>query len=285
MNKRNWIQLLVAFFTNGYIRGFLEGKIYTGSGKYLCVPGLNCYSCPGALGACPIGAVQSVLGNRDYKMTYYAVGLISLFGILFGRLICGFLCPFGFVQDLLYKIPIKKINIPRKLDQKIIYLKYIILLVFVLILPVALTNQYGMGMPHFCKWICPAGTLEGAIPLLLTNPSLRGAVGILFQWKMLILLIIVLLSTMIYRPFCKYICPLGALYGLFQKVSFYQMSVDYTKCNGCGKCEKTCKMQVNIRKNINSPECIRCGECKKVCHKNAISSGWKENKKMEKQRL
>lgn len=275
MNNRNWIQLFVTVFTNGYIQGFFKGKIYTGSGKYLCVPGLNCYSCPGSLGSCPIGALQAVLGSRDYKMSYYAIGLVSLFGVLFGRLICGFLCPFGFIQDLLHKIPVKKITIPHKLDQKVRYLKYIILLIFVLILPVVFTNQYGMGMPHFCKWICPAGTLEGAIPLLLTNPSLRGAVGILFQWKILILLIIILLSTMNYRPFCKYLCPLGAFYGLFQKVSFYNMSIDFMKCDGCGECKKICKMQVDIRKNASSPECIRCGECKKVCHKNAIYSGWK----------
>jgi len=196
-----------------------------------------------------------------------------LFGVVFGRLICGFLCPFGFIQDLLYKIKLPKITVPKKVDKPLRYLKYAVLILPVVILPIFLTNKFGMAQPYFCQWICPAGTLEGGIPLVLMNKGLRDMVGFLFNWKMALLIFTILSSILIYRPFCKYICPLGAFYSLFNKYSFYQMNVDKLKCNGCKICEKQCKMNVEITKEINSLECIRCGECKDVCPKGAITSG------------
>jgi len=272
-NKRTLIQLLATFFTNGYILGFPKGTIYTGNSKSLCVPGLNCYSCPGAVASCPIGSLQAVLGGRKHSFSYYIVGIIMLFGVVFGRLICGFLCPFGFIQDLLYKIKSPKITVPKKVDKPLRYLKYAVLIFPVIILPIFLTNKFGMAQPYFCQWICPAGTLEGGIPLVLMNKGLRDMVGFLFNWKMALLIFTILSSILIYRPFCKYICPLGAFYSLFNKYSFYQMNVDKLKCNGCKICEKQCKMNVEITKEINSLECIRCGECKDVCPKGAITSG------------
>jgi polyferredoxin len=267
---RHLIQLTAALFFNGYAAGFAGGKIFTGGTKRFCVPVLNCYSCPGAAGACPIGGLQAVLGNRGFTLSFYAAGLIMLFGILCGRLICGFLCPFGFVQDLLYKIRTPKPAIPQKIDRPLRFLKYLILLVFVLLLPAVLTNRYGMGAPFFCKLLCPAGTLEGGIPLILTNPPLKEIIGLLFCWKLGILAAVLISSVLIYRPFCKYLCPLGALYALFQRFSFYRMSLDREKCTACKLCEKSCKMGVAITKNINSTECIRCGECEKACPHGAI---------------
>lgn len=163
-NKRHIIQLVSVIFTNGYLAGYTKGKIFTGNTKLFCVPVLNCYSCPGALGSCPIGALQAVLGDYNYNFSFYVFGFIMLFGVLLGRFICGFLCPFGFIQDLLYKIKTPKLKIPGKVDKLLRYLKYIILLVFVIALPIIITNQYGMGNPFFCKLICPAGTLGGGIP-------------------------------------------------------------------------------------------------------------------------
>lgn len=270
--KRHIIQLITAIFTNGYLFGFMKGNIYTGNSKHVCVPGLNCYSCPGALGSCPIGSLQAVLGGRKHNFSYYVVGLIMLFGVLLGRFVCGFLCPFGFIQDLLYKIKSPKLIVSKKIDMPLRYLKYIVLFVPVILLPIFLTNKYGIAPPYFCQWICPAGTLEGGIPLLIKNESLREIIGFLFNWKMGILILTFLSSILIYRPFCKYICPLGAFYSFFNKHSFYKMNVDKLKCTGCKACEVKCKMNVEITKNINSSECIRCGECKSVCPTNAITS-------------
>jgi ferredoxin-type protein NapH len=273
INIRPMIQMVAAVATNFHLTNFIEGKIYNGKMKTVCVPGLNCYSCPGATGSCPIGSLQAVIGGAKHNVSYYIIGILMLFGTLFGRLICGFLCPFGFIQDLLYKIKIPKLKVIKKIDKPLRWLKYVILVVFVMLLPMVLTNQLGVGAPFFCELICPAGTLEGGIPLLIKNESLRKALGLLFNWKVFLLLIFIISSIFIYRPFCKYICPLGAIYSLFNKFSFYQMNVDKLKCNGCKSCERKCKMNVEITKNINSLECIRCGECKSVCKQGAITSG------------
>ena len=274
---RHIIQLVATIFTNGYILGFIQGKIYTGNIKTVCVPGLNCYSCPGALGSCPIGAMQAVISGRKHSFSYYAAGIIMFFGGVLGRAVCGFLCPFGFIQDLLHKIPFKKYKLPEKIHNILIKLKYVIAILFVIILPAFLTNKFGIGSPYFCKLICPAGTLEGGIPLLLSNEGLRSQLGLLFNWKAFILFVIVISSIIIYRPFCKYLCPLGAFYSFFNKYSFYTMKIDIDKCTGCKQCEKVCGMQVKVTENINSLECIRCGECKKACNFDAIKSGFKIN--------
>lgn len=275
MAKISKIRLLIqAGFTaisNGYIKGFAHGKIYTGDLKYICVPGLNCYSCPGALGSCPIGSLQATLNSREYKISLYVLGLLVIFGTLLGRFVCGFLCPFGLVQDLLFKIPF--FNKIKKLpgEKFLRWFRFVILAVFVILLPMFVVDMTGLGEPWFCKYICPAGTLEGGIPLLILNKSLRNAAGFLFKWKVVILLITVFVSIILYRPFCRYICPLGAIYGVFNKVSFLRYKIDTKKCTGCGLCEKNCKFNIKVYENPNSFDCIRCGECKFNCPNQAIS--------------
>ena len=268
--KKNIIQALASLATNANLKGFFEGRIYTGNTKVACVPGLNCYSCPGAVGSCPIGSLQAVIGSKKFSISYYVFGIMILIGALFGRLVCGLLCPFGFVQDLLYKIPTPKFKIPEKVDRPLRYLKFVILLVFVILLPMFLTNQFGLGAPYFCKLICPAGTLGGALPLLAKNEGLRNTIGFLFFWKLSILIVIIALSIFTYRPFCKYICPLGAFYSFFNKIGFYKIVFVSDKCVNCGLCEKSCKMDINVRANPNSLECIRCGACTAACRHDAL---------------
>ena len=175
------------------------------------------------------------------------------------------------MQDLLYKIPVPKLKVPKRADKLLRYLKYLVLLVLVIALPTFVHNRFGIGEPWFCKWLCPSGTLIGGLPLLAADENLRQAAGALFNWKLWVLIAIVLASMFIYRPFCKYLCPLGAFYGLFNKISFSRMNVDKEKCTDCGICEKKCKMNVDVRRNINSAECIRCGDCRRACPVGAIS--------------
>lgn len=268
--KRHLIQAAAAILQNGYLAGFFTGGIYRGDGKHICVPGLNCYSCPGALGACPIGSIQAVIGGNSRDFSYYVMGLILLFGVLVGRVVCGFLCPFGFIQDLLAKIRSPKPHIPDKLDRVLRWNKFI-MLAAVIFLPMLITDALGLGTPFFCKYFCPAGTLEGGIPLVIADEWLRDAIGLLFFWKVSVLVAVIISSILIYRPFCKYFCPLGALYGLLNRISFFQLHVDNHKCINCGACERTCKMGVKVTENINSIECIRCGECRNVCPVHAIT--------------
>ena len=265
---RGWIQAAATLLTNIHLPNFFKGTLYRGDAKTVCVPGLNCYSCPAATGACPIGSLQAVIGSSKFSFSYYIVGILILFGVLLGRFICGFLCPFGWFQELLHKIPCKKFSTMKL--KPLTYLKYVILLVMVILLPALAVNDVGMGDPFFCKYLCPQGVLEGAIPLSIVNSGIREALGDLFTWKFCVLVTVVILSVLFYRPFCKWLCPLGAIYGLMNKVSLCQMKVDKHKCVSCGKCAKACKMDVDVTKTPNHTECIRCGMCIRACPTKAV---------------
>lgn len=265
---RGWIQAGATLLTNIHLPNFVKGEIYQGKGKTVCVPGLNCYSCPAASGACPIGSFQSVVGSSKFSFSYYITGFLILLGVLLGRFICGFLCPFGWLQELLHKIPTKKLS-TKKL-KPLTYLKYVILAVMVVLLPAIIVSDVGIGDPFFCKYLCPQGVLEGAIPLSAVNAGIRAALGSLFTWKLTVLLTVVVLSVLFFRPFCKWICPLGAFYALLNKVSLFQMKVDKNKCVSCGKCARVCKMDVDVTKTPNHTECIRCGMCISTCPTDAV---------------
>ena len=280
---RKLVQAGWGLLSNGYVKGFLPGgpSIYTGPLKRFCVPGLNCYSCPGALGACPIGALQSALTARRRRFPLYVLGWLAAIGLLVGRFVCGWLCLFGLLQELLYKIPTPKLRIPDKIDRPLRYLKYGVLALLVVGLPLLWRSEYGAGVPFFCEYLCPVGTLEGGVPLVLLNDVLRPALGWLFRWKLLILIVCILSSIFIYRPFCKYLCPLGAFYALFQRASLIRMRVDASACVNCGRCAGVCPMQVDPSKSPNSTECIRCGECVRACPADALSFFKQKAKKGE----
>ena len=278
----HFFQFAWFLITNSYFEGYKTGKIYGGEWKKLCVPGMNCYSCPGAKGACPIGALQAVIGNANYKISFYVLGFIFFIGALIGRFVCGYLCPFGLIQDLLYKIPFVKKITTFKHDRMLRKLKYVILIVFVIIMPMFVVDIIGQGAPYFCKLICPVGMLEGGIPLVLLNKTMRGAIGFLYYWKGAILLTTIILSIIIYRPFCKYICPLGALYSIFNPISVFRYRVNEYKCISCKKCNKVCQMNIDPVKECNSTECIRCGRCKHVCPVGAIEYGFRNKERTTK---
>lgn len=266
------IQAIFALLSNSYFKGFVEGRVFSGYSKLACTPGLNCYSCPGALGSCPMGALQTMLGGRSTNFSFYIVGFLMIIGAACGRFVCGFLCPFGLIQDLLYKIPFfKKIGLLPG-DRFLKYLPYFVLVTFVILAPLFLVDFTGMGVDAFCKYICPSGTLGAAWPLVLVNKGIRGAVGFLFAWKSFILIVIIFLSILVYRPFCRYLCPLGAIYGLMNPIAILRFEIDDKKCIKCGKCQEACDWNIATYKTANSPECVRCGKCKSACPTGAISN-------------
>ena len=262
------VQLYAAVLYNAHLRGFAQGRIYTGPLKAACVPGLNCYSCPGAVGSCPLGALQNALAASSHGAVFYTVGILLLFGLSLGRVICGWLCPFGLIQELLHRLPGKKIK-KSPLTRRLSLLKYFLLAALVLGAPLAL-RLTGTGVPVFCKLVCPAGTLEGALPLLLhpANESLRGLLGGLFGWKLGLMLGILLLCVFTYRAFCRFLCPLGALYGLLGRLALVGVRVEERRCSGCGACLRVCPMDV---RQVGDRECIHCGKCVELCPDRAIS--------------
>lgn len=265
-------QVAFTALSNGYVQGFFQGKIYNGPTKYACVPGLNCYSCPGALGSCPIGSLQAVIGSRKFHLSLYVLGFLMMVGAILGKAVCGFLCPFGLVQDLLHKIPgVKKL---RRLpgEKYLQWLRYVMLGLLVILLPMVVLDIVGQGSPWFCKYVCPSGTLLGGLPLLAGNGALRSAVGWLFTWKLAILLVILVLSVFLYRPFCRYLCPLGALYGFCNKFALYRFTLNEEKCIHCGACHKVCGLDIDPSKTPNHSQCIRCGKCLDACPHGAIGS-------------
>lgn len=258
------VQLLFTIVTNGYLYGFLNGKIYKGNLKYVCVPGLNCYSCPGAAASCPIGALQALLNQRGFQIPFGVLGFLFLFGSLMGRFVCGWLCPFGLVQDLLHKIPVFRKIKRLPFHHVLKYGKYAVLILFVGVGSVFLFGGFAK-VPAFCKYICPSGTFFGALPLLAVNESLRSQIGGLFFWKTSLMIFILFLSVKCYRPFCQYLCPLGAVYGLFNRFSLVQIHWEKDTCISCGACERACPVALSKMEISCSPECIRCGRCVEAC--------------------
>lgn len=269
--QRRFIQILAAVLTNQEVMNLYSGRLYKGSAKNLCAPGLNCYSCPAAVLSCPLGALQTVGGTAGLGFSFYAGGFLLLLGVLWGRLACGFLCPFGLLQDLLAKLPIPKKILPAPLR----YVKYVVLVVFVLLLPVLLLMYNGIGAPSFCQYICPAGTLEAAVPLLLTHAEYRQAAGGLFVLKAVILAAVLIGCLVVSRFFCKVLCPLGAIYGLFNSLSIYRLHLIESRCVSCGSCRKVCPMDISPVEQTHSPECIMCGKCAEACPQKALHLGLK----------
>ena len=269
-SKRKIMQLYFALLFNANVQGFATGQIYQGKSKVFCAPGINCYSCPGAVAACPLGSLQGAFSSPNHNTLYYIGGILLLYGVLFGRMICGWACPFGLIGELLYKIKspkVKKSPVTRILS----FFKYVVLVFFVGIVPIIYAIR-NVPLPAFCKYICPVGTIEGGLGLLSNkvNDSLFSLLGPLFTWKFMLMISIVVGSIFIFRLFCRFICPLGALYGLFNRISVFGVQVDEDKCTHCNLCISHCKVDI---KHVGDQECIGCGECIGVCPTKAIT--WK----------
>jgi len=274
-NLRRWVQGVATLISNAYLIFPFTRNIYQGKLKSVCVPGLNCYSCPAATGACPLGSIQSMLAtirpsfsSGRYHTGLYVLGMLGLIGSLVGRMPCAWVCPFGLMQELIHKIPSREYEIPKVLT----YVKYVVLALFVFLLPALVVDQFGYGMTWFCKYICPAGTLEAGIPMMFLQPSLQELIGILYYSKIIILMVFLISMIFIRRPFCRIACPLGAIYSLFNKVSIFRMVHDPDACVLCQQCYRDCPMGVRFYEGANQLDCIRCLKCyQESCQYGAIS--------------
>jgi len=269
MKNRLLIQFGFFILQNPFLKNFITGEIYQGSLKRICTPGLNCYSCPAAAVSCPMGAAQLFFAGVRHSISLYVAGFLLSVGVIFGKFICGFVCPMGLLQDLLYRIKTPKLILRLRFVR---YVKYVVLALFVVILPMAVRHQLsGLGQPWFCSYICPSGTIFGAAPLIAANGFLRQLLGWRFVLKISIAIGVVVGSVFVLRIFCRVLCPLGAIYSLLNKVAVFHMRCDKNLCISCNKCSKACHLKIEPAKQPNSPECFRCGKCVKACEKKALS--------------
>mgnify|MGYP000011625817 CR=1 FL=1 len=242
---------------NGYFVSLIRPGIYQGVLKGCPTPSLNCYSCPFAYFSCPLGLLQHWMVIRSFP--FYILGFFAVIGSIAGRIQCGWLCPFGLLQELLYKIKSVKIKLPRGF----LYLKYPILIL-------TLGFSFYAFEPFFCQFICPQGTLQAGIPHVLLFREYRSLAGILYYWKLFLLLLFLSLSIFIKRPFCRAVCPLGLIYGILNRISLVKYRVDMNLCVKCNLCQDVCPMDIRIYEDPQSAECIRCDRCRKVCPRGAI---------------
>jgi len=257
---RMMIQTASTVLSNGYVGAFVTKAVNSNPLKGVCVPYLNCYACPSALFSCPIGTMQHFMAIRE--IPYLLIAMLGAVGITVGRMACGWACPFGFLQDLIYKIKSRKFLLPWYLK----YFKYGFLAIFVLFLP------YVTGDTWFSK-ICPMGTLTAGIPWMAWNPDnpatglpvLPSAPGLQFAAELLVLAGFLVWFVYSRRPFCKAVCPLGAILALFNRFSLVRLEVS-ENCDGCNFCKEECPMDLRVPLEINSPECIRCLDCTRCGH-------------------
>ncbi|HLD36712.1 MAG TPA: 4Fe-4S binding protein [Planctomycetota bacterium] len=262
--------------------------------RQVCFPVLNCWGCPVSAFACPVGALGQFFAHGVFP--FIVLGTIVFFGALMGRMLCGWVCPFGFIQDLLYKIPGRKLNLPAFLK----YGKYAALVIMVILIPllvgIDLTPGKTTGQDFFFCRLCPAGTFEAYMPLSIMSADAKTAenapaisqqftegqsadgqpVSFCTLWlkspRFWILIAFIVLFVLISRPFCRAVCPIGAMFALLNKFSIYKLAIDKTKCIECDVCYKICPSNNKVQNNPNSSECIRCLACQAKCPTEAIEN-------------
>lgn len=265
LRHRFTIQVLSIVFANSFVLR---------QGKGFCYPVLNCWSCPAANFACPIGALQNAASDAGYTIPgsgnplkailvaipIYAIGTLLLFSAFFGRMMCGWLCPFGWLQEQVGRLHRRKLAIPNALS----YVRYAVLVVLVLVIP------YFTHEAWFSK-LCPQGALQGGLLQPLLHAELREMMGGWWWAKQAILAATLVAMVFWRRPFCAVICPLGAIFSLFHRFSAWDIRYDEDKCVDCMWCVKACPQGLDPRRDLNSHKCIGCLECQK-CPYDAIYS-------------
>ncbi|MFH1421812.1 MAG: 4Fe-4S binding protein [Planctomycetota bacterium] len=256
--KRRIVQTVFAILFNMRLEFLFSAGIIKVIDKmrHFCVPAINCWSCPLSTFSCPIGALGASLSF--HVIPFVLIGFLLIFGAVLGRFFCGWVCPFGLFQDLLNKIPTPKFRIPDKIAN----IRYLFLFAGVIIIPYFWSTDSYL---FFCQY-CPAGRLEAGIYEKAASPAFPEI------WRLLVLIMFILLMLFSHRGFCRTICPLGALFGIFNKFSIFKMKLNKEKCTNCRWCHKVCPVDHKFNESDNSPDCIRCLNCKE-CKFDAVTSG------------
>ncbi len=256
IKNRRTAQTLALLLSNAYVFSLL---------RFIPCGYLQCSNCSLSTFACPLilierGAIMAsmgMLGSINSKLASTALAsfaVLILFGALFGTMGCGWLCPFGFLQDLLTRIPVKKFKLPGWAG----HLRLPIFIGMVILLP-----YYSRHMA-FCD-ICPPGTINrlwqqaAGIPLFFKTPEGAWAIA-----SSSILAIVLTAAVCIERPFCTMLCPIGGFLGLFNRISGVFVNIDQDGCVDCGRCKDACPQGINPVKTPDHSQCTRCLECARV---------------------
>lgn len=264
--RRHAVQLCAAVLYNVNVFASATHQSVNLPYDKVCVPGLNCQYCRYTIAGCPLGVTQQALSGTFSAAAWQLWGLLVLFGLLFGRLICGWACPMGWLQDMLGKVPFPKLR-KHKITRCLSYIKYIITALFVLAIPLYTGLAAGRGITAFCAWICPGNFLEALLLPTLFQGNGDNLLIAVQQSKFFWVLALLVFMMWIYRPFCRFLCPLGAVYGAFNRISFFGIAVDEKKCIHCAACVRTCRMDIRA---VGDRECISCGQCMAQCPAGAI---------------
>jgi polyferredoxin len=221
----------------------------------VCAPVFYCHSCPLSAFACPVGVLVNFSALR--LIPFITIGILGIVGTLGGRIVCGWLCPFGLLQDALYRIRTRKIRLPYSLN----YAKYALLIGLVFAVPFLLP-----GKPFtYCNF-CPAGTLESSIPWAFMG--INTGFGFSFWLRVGILAGVLALAVVASRSFCRTLCPLGAAFAVFNRFSLFRLKLTHQACGKCGMCSKKCLVGIDPVAQINTAECVRCLDCTTTDHLN-----------------
>ncbi|MDD4954677.1 MAG: 4Fe-4S binding protein [Candidatus Omnitrophica bacterium] len=214
-------------------RGFVQLAVFTLSEiGFICNSGIPCSNCLLSFGVCPIGALQRIAFIPG--STYIVLISLAVIGVIFGALTCGWLCPVGFIQDILHSLRIKKIKITNKLK---IIRNFILFIAVILIF------------------------LELRFNLLSKN-----RIGIFEETTIFLGFALLLFAVFIKRPLCRIICPIGLIYGKLNSISPIKVNLDVNRCSGCSNCAKVCICDIEPRSQVNNDSCAKCFNCVKACN-------------------
>ncbi|MCX7770232.1 MAG: 4Fe-4S binding protein [Proteobacteria bacterium] len=256
--KRKIIQIVSLISLNSYIKGFINRVNYGGALKRVCIPVINCWSCPSALTGCPIGAIEVYV--KSGQIPFIPLLYIIVPGLLLGRFFCGFICPAGFIQELIFRLKTKKL----KLNNGFTFLPILSLVFGVIIFSYVFSNAW------FSRYLCPMGTLQASIPWVILDEGVRSNIGGVFVFKIFFLIFVALFSVFIYRFFCRTLCPLGFILGIFNKIAFLKIKYDRANCDLCEGCKDVCPVDLKIPEEVNNFKCIRCMNCVNICRKSCL---------------
>jgi len=248
-------------------------------------------------------AIQEMFAEPMIPWIPFAVFIV--FGVLVGRVTCAWICPFGFLQDLMAMANVNRHEVSLRTHEGAVKVKYGVLGMTLFVSgSLGLSLIYGVGQDYKnalgvlaqgpFSALSPEATLLGVVPVVarmitlyfLGIPPVASPLNLDVVWgrlssmswllamRLMVFVFVVALSFFFLRAFCRYLCPAGAFLAIFSRCSLLGLRRNLLQCNKCGDCVKVCPMLVRIVdqpwEKMTDPECIMCLECTDACGLKAI---------------